>query len=36
VRENIAAVEIGLTAEDLAQIDADFPPPKARTPLGML
>jgi diketogulonate reductase-like aldo/keto reductase len=36
VRENIAAVDIKLTKEDLAAIDRDFPPPKGRTPLGML
>lgn len=36
VRENIAAVDIRLSPQDLAQIDADFPPPKGRTALGML
>ena len=36
VRENIAAQDIALTKDDLAAIDRDFPPPKAKTSLGML
>lgn len=36
VRENRAALDIRLTADDLAALDRAFPPPKGRTPLGML
>jgi diketogulonate reductase-like aldo/keto reductase len=36
VRQNAAAAGIGLTAEDLAEIDAAFPPPARATPLAML
>jgi diketogulonate reductase-like aldo/keto reductase len=36
VRENRAALELELTAEDLAELDRGFPPPKKRQPLGML
>jgi diketogulonate reductase-like aldo/keto reductase len=36
VRQNAAAAEIALTAEDLAEIDAAHPPPRRRQALGML
>jgi diketogulonate reductase-like aldo/keto reductase len=36
IRENRAALDLRLTQEDLAQIDAAFPPPHARVPLAML
>lgn len=36
VRENLVAADLVLTAEDLADLDAAFPPPKRATPLGML
>lgn len=36
VRDNRAAADIELTSEDLAAIDADFPPPRRKTPLAML
>ena len=36
VRENAAAVDLVLTAEDLAELDRAFPPPKAKTRLEML
>ncbi len=36
VRENLVAADLKLTAEDLADLDAAFPPPKRATPLGML
>lgn len=36
VRENRAAADITLTADDLAALDRAFPPPKGRSPLGML
>ncbi len=36
VRENLAALKIKLTREDMAEIDAAFPPPKKKTSLGML
>jgi diketogulonate reductase-like aldo/keto reductase len=36
VRENRAALDIKLAADDLAALDRAFPPPKGRTPLGML
>jgi diketogulonate reductase-like aldo/keto reductase len=34
--ENIAALDLTLTAEDLRALDARFPPPKRATPLDML
>src|SRR5437763_2561285 len=36
VRENRAALDVKLTAEDLAALDRAFPAPKGRTSLGML
>jgi diketogulonate reductase-like aldo/keto reductase len=36
VRENRAALDIKLTTADLATLDAAFPPPKRKQPLGML
>jgi diketogulonate reductase-like aldo/keto reductase len=36
VRDNRAAADLVLTAEDLAEIDADFPPPSRKTRLAML
>ena len=36
VRDNSLAGDITLTPQDLAEIDADFPPPSRRTPLSML
>lgn len=36
VRENRAALEIKLTAQDLAELDRAFPPPKGRRPLELL
>jgi diketogulonate reductase-like aldo/keto reductase len=36
VRENRGALDLTLTADDLAAIDRAFPPPKGRTALGML
>ena len=36
VRDNRLAADIGLTSGDLAEIDAEFPPPSRRTPLAML
>jgi diketogulonate reductase-like aldo/keto reductase len=35
VRANIKAIDIKLDAEDLAALDAAFPPPKRATPLAM-
>lgn len=35
LRDNLAAAELGLDAEDLAQIDRAFPPPTRKTPLAM-
>ncbi len=35
VRENRGALEIELTADDLAALGRVFPPPKSRSPLGM-
>jgi diketogulonate reductase-like aldo/keto reductase len=35
LRQNIAALEITLTPEDLAEIDKAFPPPKKKTSLAM-
>ncbi|HEV8029978.1 MAG TPA: aldo/keto reductase [Stellaceae bacterium] len=36
VRENRGALNVKLTADDLAAFDRAFPPPKGRTSLGML
>jgi diketogulonate reductase-like aldo/keto reductase len=36
VRENRGAVDVKLTADDLAALDRAFPPPKSATALGML
>ena len=36
VRENRAAHDLVLTDEDLAALDAAFPPPKGRAPLEMI
>jgi diketogulonate reductase-like aldo/keto reductase len=36
VRENRLAADLALTAEDLATLDAAFPPPRRATPLAML
>jgi diketogulonate reductase-like aldo/keto reductase len=36
VRENRGAVDVALTAEDLAALDRAFPPPEGKTRLGML
>jgi diketogulonate reductase-like aldo/keto reductase len=36
VRENRGALDVRLTADDLAAIDRAFPPPKGRTALGMI
>jgi diketogulonate reductase-like aldo/keto reductase len=36
VRENARALELRLTAEDLAELDAAFPPPAGPEPLAML
>jgi diketogulonate reductase-like aldo/keto reductase len=36
VRENALAAEIELSEEDLADLDREFPPPKAKKPLPML
>lgn len=36
VRENRGALDVKLTADDLAALDRAFPPPKTRTSLGML
>jgi len=36
VRENVGALELPLTDQDLADLDKAFPPPKGRTALGML
>jgi diketogulonate reductase-like aldo/keto reductase len=35
VRENAAALDVHLAAEDLAALDAAFAPPKRATPLAM-
>jgi len=35
VHENCAALEIGLNADDLAQLDQAFPPPRRKTALAM-
>lgn len=36
VRDNARSIEIKLTAEDLADLDRDFPPPKSKGSLPML
>ena len=36
VRENRGALDVRLTADDVAAIDRAFPPPKGRTALGMI
>ncbi len=36
LRENYRAREIELTADDLAEVDAHFPPPKRKRPLAMI
>jgi hypothetical protein len=36
VRENAAAIDIALTAEDLAEIDAAHKPPAGKRPLDLL
>lgn len=36
VRENRAAADLGLTQEDLARLDAAFPPPTRKMQLEML
>jgi diketogulonate reductase-like aldo/keto reductase len=36
VRDNHAALELTLAAEDLAELDRSFPPPKGVTPLAMI
>jgi len=36
LRENFASSSLVLTAEDLAQIDRDFPPPTRKSPLAVL
>lgn len=35
-RDNLAAAKLALTADDLAEIDRHFPPPKRRKPLAMI
>jgi diketogulonate reductase-like aldo/keto reductase len=36
VRENAAALDLRLTAADLADLDAAFPPPERKVPLELL
>jgi diketogulonate reductase-like aldo/keto reductase len=36
VRDNHKALEIALSADDLQEIDAEFPPPKGKQPLEMI
>jgi diketogulonate reductase-like aldo/keto reductase len=36
VRENRAALDVRLTSEDLADLDAAFPPPRKKVPLAVL
>jgi diketogulonate reductase-like aldo/keto reductase len=36
VRENAAAIDVALTAEDLAEIDAAHKPPQRKRPLDLL
>ena len=35
IRQNVSALDIKLTPEDMAEIDKAFPPPKAKTRLEM-
>ena len=35
VRENVQAAEIVLSAEDLMDLDKEFPPPRKAQPLAM-
>jgi diketogulonate reductase-like aldo/keto reductase len=35
VRQNRAALDIALTAQDLLELDQAFPPPRRRVPLDM-
>jgi diketogulonate reductase-like aldo/keto reductase len=36
IRQNIAALDITLTSEDLAELDRAFPPPRGKQPLEMI
>ena len=36
LRENVAALDLTLTPDDVAELDAAFPPPQSPTPLAML
>ena len=36
VRDNRAAADIRLTAQDIAELDAAFPPPRRKQPLAMV
>jgi aryl-alcohol dehydrogenase-like predicted oxidoreductase len=36
LNDNRRALDLALTAEDLAALDADFPPPSRKTRLAML
>jgi hypothetical protein len=36
VRDNHSALSLKLSAEDLAELDRSFPPPKRATPLAMI
>jgi diketogulonate reductase-like aldo/keto reductase len=36
VRDNHAALELEISAEDLEKLDRSFPPPKGPTPLAMI
>jgi diketogulonate reductase-like aldo/keto reductase len=36
LRENLAAADLALAAEDLAELDRRFPPPGGKTPLAMV
>jgi diketogulonate reductase-like aldo/keto reductase len=36
VRDNRGAIDVALSADDLAALDRAFPPPRGRTALGML
>ena len=36
LRENLAAADLQLSPDDLAQLDALFPPPRRKQPLAML
>jgi hypothetical protein len=35
MRENLAAAEVELCADDIAELDRRFPPPRTKTPLSM-